>query len=63
MGCTLESVGAGGVGMGALDVAECFVSDADESWRGRGPERALEVVERMLLLRAVGDAVLVRGYF
>lgn len=25
------SVGTGGVGMGAFDVAECFVSEADES--------------------------------
>lgn len=28
---TMESVGAGGVGMGAVEDAECFASDAEES--------------------------------
>lgn len=33
-----DSTGIGGVGMGACVVAECFDSDADESWRGRFEE-------------------------
>lgn len=54
---TLDSVGTGGVGIGLFEVAECFVSEADESWRGRFDGRTLVAEDGIPLPSVVGEAV------
>lgn len=56
------SAETGGVGMGLFDVAECLVSEAVESWRGRFGGRELVAEEGMPPVRVVGEAVLCLGY-
>lgn len=58
--CVLGSVEAGGVGMGLLEVAEFFASEADESWRGRFGRAG--AAEGMPPPRMVGEAVLCLAY-
>ena len=59
---TGESIGAGGVGIGAFETCVCLSFEAEESWRGRFGGRALVTEEGMPPAIVVGEAVLFRGY-